>query len=177
MLRELCAGQSHAQEMDAGQQNSRKNQQQIRHQRLQTYPGQSAARLPQPLTPEQVLADHHQKQQSGNKNAAGNESPDSASLGSDEIPSGYNSGEQYDTISTGYMSGEAYELPETRMDLHREPALDVIEECIQPLNNADSDENIFRMPTSIGMFIKRLSKKTRQSLFTFYLSSADLLLI
>jgi len=140
--------------MDAGQQlnsNSsatRKNQQQIRHQRLQTYPGQSAARLPQPLTPEQVLADHHQKQQSGNKN--GNESPDSASLGSDEIPSGYNSGEQYDTISTGYMSGEAYELPETRMDLHREPALDVIEECIQPLNNADSDENIFRMPTSIG---------------------------
>ena len=175
MLRER-AGQSHAQEMDAGQQNSRKNQQQIRHQRLQTYPGQSAARLPQPLTPEQVLADHHQKQQSGNKNA-GNESPDSASLGSDEIPSGYNSGEQYDTISTGYMSGEAYELPETRMDLHREPALDVIEECIQPLNNADSDENIFRMPTSIGMFIKRLSKKTRQSLFTFYLSSADLPLI
>ena len=45
----------------------------------------------------------------------------------DEIPSGYNSGEQYDTLSTGYMSGEAYELPDTRMDL-REPTLDVIEE-------------------------------------------------
>jgi len=61
----------------------------------------------------------------GNKNA---DSPDSGSLYSnDEIPSGYNSGEQYDTISTGYMSGEAYELPDTRMDL-REPTLDVIEE-------------------------------------------------
>ena len=31
-----------------------------------------------------------------------------------DLPSGYNSGEQYDTLSTGYMSGEAYELPETR---------------------------------------------------------------
>ena len=60
-------------------------------------------------------------------------SPDSGSLYSDEIPSGYNSGEQYDTLSTGYMSGEAYELPDTRMDLH-EPALDVIEECLQPLD-------------------------------------------
>ena len=114
-----------------------------RRQRLQTYP---AARLPQPLTPEQVLLDQ-QKPKSNDR-----ESPDSASLGSDEIPSGYNSGEQYDTISTGYMSGEAYELPETRMDL-REPALDVIEECIQPLNNADSDENIFRMPTTIGKIL------------------------
>ena len=125
--------------MDAGQQS--------RRQRLQTYP---AARLPQPLTPEQVLLEHQKPPKTNNAAAAGNESPDSASLGSDEIPSGYNSGEQYDTISTGYMSGEAYELPETRMDL-REPALDVIEECIQPLNNADSDENIFRMPTSIGL--------------------------
>eukprot|EP00096_Caligus_rogercresseyi_P011907 TRINITY_DN4834_c0_g1_i3.p1 TRINITY_DN4834_c0_g1~~TRINITY_DN4834_c0_g1_i3.p1 ORF type:complete len:655 (+),score=172.11 TRINITY_DN4834_c0_g1_i3:541-2505(+) len=52
----------------------------------------------------------------------GENSPESGSLYSDEIPSGYNSGEQYDTLSTGYMSGEAYELPETRMDL-REPTL------------------------------------------------------
>jgi len=137
--------------MDAGQQETsaarNKNQQQILRQRLQTYPAASTASaasrsLPQPLIPE--LASRNQSKSNGN------ESPDSASLGSDEIPSGYNSGEQYDTISTGYMSGEAYELPETRMDLHREPALDVIEECIQPLNNADSDENIFRMPTSMG---------------------------
>ncbi len=63
----------------------------------------------------------------------GGESPDSGSLyNSDEIPSGYNSGEQYDTLSTGYMSGEAYELPDTRLEL-QEPALDVIEECLQPL--------------------------------------------
>ena len=61
--------------------------------------------------------------------AGGGDSPDSGSLYSDEIPSGYNSGEQYDTLSTGYMSGEAYELPETRMDLH-EPSLDVIDECL-----------------------------------------------
>ena len=69
----------------------------------------------------------------GNNNegkTGGENSPaDSASLYSDEIPSGYNSGEQYDTLSTGYMSGEAYELPEARMDL-REPNLDVIEESI-----------------------------------------------
>ncbi|CAB4062340.1 unnamed protein product [Lepeophtheirus salmonis] len=52
----------------------------------------------------------------------GDNSPESGSLYSDEIPSGYNSGEQYDTLSTGYMSGEAYELPETRMDI-REPSL------------------------------------------------------
>ena len=78
-------------------------------------------------------------------NTLGNESPESGSLYSDEIPSGYNSGEQYDTISCGYMSGEAYELPDTRMDL-KEPALEVIEECIKPLGTADSDENIFRMP-------------------------------
>ena len=44
------------------------------------------------------------------------------------------------------MSGEAYELPETRMEL-REPALEVIEECIQPLGTfANSDQDIFRMP-------------------------------
>jgi len=78
------------------------------------------------------------------------DSPDSGSLYSnDEIPSGYNSGEQYDTLSTGYMSGEAYELPDTRMDL-REPALDcVIEESgdkvgggggLQTGSNDDSNE-------------------------------------
>jgi len=81
-----------------------------------------------------------------NLNKDGNESPESGSLYSDEIPSGYNSGEQYDTVSCGYMSGEAYELPETRMEL-REPALEVIEECIQPLGTfANSDQDIFRMP-------------------------------
>ena len=65
----------------------------------------------------------------GNNDGKGGEnSPaDSISLYSDEIPSGYNSGEQYDTLSTGYMSGEAYELPATRMDL-LEPSLDVIDE-------------------------------------------------
>ncbi len=79
-------------------------------------------------------------------NTNGNESPESGSLYSDEIPSGYNSGEQYDTISTGYMSGEAYELPETRMDL-REPALDVIEECHQPQSNDKNDsEDMFKVP-------------------------------
>ena len=151
-----------AQEMDAGQQETsaarNKNQQQILRQRLQTYPAATTASaasrsLPQPLIPE--LASRNQSKNNGN------ESPDSASLGSDEIPSGYNSGEQYDTISTGYMSGEAYELPETRMDLHREPALDVIEECIQPLNNADSDENIFRMPTSMGKYYLNFSAKNQ----------------
>lgn len=85
-------------------------------------------------------------------NGNGKDSPDSNSLYSDEIPSGYNSGEQYDTLSTGYMSGEAYELPETRMDLHKEPAMDVIEECLQPLqasnNSAISEDNIFVLPTS-----------------------------
>jgi len=91
-----------------------------------------------------------QSQQNADPNKStvtvGNESPESGSLYSDEIPSGYNSGEQYDTISCGYMSGEAYELPETRMEL-REPALEVIEECIQPLGQfANSDQDIFRMP-------------------------------
>lgn len=88
----------------------------------------------------------------------GDKSPDSASLYSDEIPSGYNSGEQYDTLSTGYMSGEAYELPETRLELH-EPALDVIDECIQPLgSNAVSDDNIFVFPLGPG-FKSNLEKK------------------
>ena len=41
---------------------------------------------------------------SGNSGANlgnGADSPESGSLYSDEIPSGYNSGEQYDTLSTG----------------------------------------------------------------------------
>lgn len=79
----------------------------------------------------------------------GGDSPESNSLYSDDIPSGYNSGEQYDTLSTGYMSGEAYELPDTRMDL-REPALDVIEEFMQQsggeAGGADNDqESVFSM--------------------------------
>ena len=90
----------------------------------------------------------------------GNESPESGSLYSDEIPSGYNSGEQYDTVSCGYMSGEAYELPETRMEL-REPALEVIDECIQPLGTfANSDQDIFRMPfITMGKIFKGQSDR------------------
>ena len=94
-----------------------------------------------------VIDDDKTANGNGNKDK---DSPDSGSLYSDEIPSGYNSGEQYDTLSTGYMSGEAYELPDTRMEIH-EPALDVIEECLQPLGarEADSDGNIFVLPTAI----------------------------
>lgn len=110
-------------------------------QRLHTYPGNKASKDDLEF----------QRSRSNNLKDNGNESPESGSLYSDEIPSGYNSGEQYDTISCGYMSGEAYELPDTRMEL-REPNLEVIEECIQPLGAAgmaaaaDSDDNIFRMP-------------------------------
>ncbi len=101
-------------------------------------------------------------------NGGGGDSPESGSLYSDEIPSGYNSGEQYDTLSTGYMSGEAYELPETRMDLH-EPALDVIDECNSPtlpdlrpgqqMANDDDDgqsSDIFSPPTAIANAIDQL---------------------
>ena len=110
--------------------------------RLLTYPGNKQQNDPN-------LSE--QRSKSNNLNN-GNESPESGSLYSDEIPSGYNSGEQYDTISCGYMSGEAYELPDTRMEL-REPDLEVIEECILPLGAANSDENIFRMPSAnIGLF-------------------------
>lgn len=107
-----------------------------------------------PQRPPGIAANVNNGSNNGNNNAGGGgkDSPDSNSLYSDEIPSGYNSGEQYDTLSTGYMSGEAYELPETRMDLHREPAMDVIEECLQPLtasnNSAISEDNIFVLPTS-----------------------------
>ena len=84
------------------------------------------------------------------RTATGGESPDSGSLYSDEIPSGYNSGEQYDTISTGYMSGEAYELPDTRMDL-REPSLDVIEEShgagsLSKSDDYEEDGDVFLVP-------------------------------
>jgi len=126
--------------------------------RLQTYPGFNDPQQLEQLNQQQrskskdtAAAAAANNPENGNGNngvagAAGNESPESGSLYSDEIPSGYNSGEQYDTISTGYMSGEAYELPETRLEL-REPSLDVIEECIQPLGSAVSEENIFRVPT------------------------------
>jgi len=69
--------------------------------------------------------------------SGGRDSPESGSLYSDyesgqqyedkDLPSGYNSGEQYDTLSTGYMSGEAYELPEARPE-PLEPTLASIEE-------------------------------------------------
>lgn len=110
-----------------------------------------------------------------------NASPESGSLYSDEIPSGYNSGEQYDTLSTGYMSGEAYELPETRMDLH-EPALDVIEECLQPLDsinhhaNDDSDTaNIFVLPGSggIGGIMDKDKDKDKMSLSSSSTETSD----
>ena len=54
-----------------------------------------------------------------------------------DLPSGYNSGEQYDTLSTGYMSGEAYELPETRPE-PMEPTLASIDEV-----SAKSNEDLF----------------------------------
>ena len=54
-----------------------------------------------------------------------------------DLPSGYNSGEQYDTLSTGYMSGEAYELPETRPE-PMEPTLASIDEV-----SAKSNEELF----------------------------------
>ena len=54
-----------------------------------------------------------------------------------DLPSGYNSGEQYDTLSTGYMSGEAYELPEARPE-PMEPTLASIDEV-----SAKSNEELF----------------------------------
>ena len=123
--------------------------------RLKTYPGlndQQAAQLEQLQNHQQLRSKSRSNFNNStntdhrNNGGTGNESPESGSLYSDEIPSGYNSGEQYDTISTGYMSGEAYELPDTRLELH-EPSLDVIEECVQPLGSAVSEENIFRVPT------------------------------
>ena len=56
-----------------------------------------------------------------------------------DLPSGYNSGEQYDTLSTGYMSGEAYELPETRPE-PMEPTLASIDEV-----SAHSNEEMFTL--------------------------------
>lgn len=78
-------------------------------------------------------------------------SPESGSLYSDyesgqqyeqDLPSGYNSGEQYDTISTGYMSGEAYELPETRPE-RMEPTLSIIQEMGGSSGSHCGDEEIF----------------------------------
>ena len=129
--------------------------------RLRSYPG-----LNDPQQQQLERLDHQQRSKSnisgtGNNGGAsggnGNDSPESGSLYSDEIPSGYNSGEQYDTISTGYMSGEAYELPETRLELHA-PSLDVIEECVQPLGNAVSEDNIFRVPTiTVGTPVQHMT--------------------
>ena len=53
-----------------------------------------------------------------------------------DLPSGYNSGEQYDTMSTGYMSGEAYELPEAREPL-MVPTLASVEEISGSLRSED----------------------------------------
>ena len=65
----------------------------------------------------------------GNNGKAGDTSPDSGSMISDDVPSGYNSGEHYDTLSAGYMSDMAGRITDTdtRRDW-REPSLDVIEE-------------------------------------------------
>jgi len=81
--------------------------------------------------------------------SGGRDSPESGSLYSDyesgqqyedkDLPSGYNSGEQYDTLSTGYMSGEAYELPETRPE-PLEPTLASIEEV-----STRSNEEMFTL--------------------------------
>jgi len=82
--------------------------------------------------------------------SGGRDSPESGSLYSDyesgqqyedkDLPSGYNSGEQYDTLSTGYMSGEAYELPEARPE-PLEPTLASIEEV-----STRSNEEMFTLP-------------------------------
>lgn len=81
----------------------------------------------------------------------GRGSPESGSLYSDyesgqqyedkDLPSGYNSGEQYDTMSTGYMSGEAYELPEAREPL-MVPSLAIVEEITSSLR---SNEDLFTL--------------------------------
>eukprot|EP00092_Neocalanus_flemingeri_P039423 GFUD01042925.1.p1 GENE.GFUD01042925.1~~GFUD01042925.1.p1 ORF type:complete len:710 (-),score=133.40 GFUD01042925.1:683-2812(-) len=81
--------------------------------------------------------------------SGGRDSPESGSLYSDyesgqqyedkDLPSGYNSGEQYDTLSTGYMSGEAYELPEARPE-PLEPTLASIEEV-----STRSNEEMFTL--------------------------------
>jgi len=88
----------------------------------------------------------------------GRDSPESGSLYSDyesgqqyedkDLPSGYNSGEQYDTLSTGYMSGEAYELPETRSE-PMEPTLASIDEI-----SAHNNEEMFTlaMPSANSTF-------------------------
>lgn len=85
------------------------------------------------------------------ENVAVRDSPESGSLYSDyesgqqyeqDLPSGYNSGEQYDTISTGYMSGEAYELPEARPE-RMEPTLPIIQEMGGTGSQGGGDEDIF----------------------------------
>ena len=132
--------------MEAGGSSGQGQNQQDRRPRLLTYPGFKA-------TFEASSLQDQSRSRSNTIKEAGNESPESGSLYSDEIPSGYNSGEQYDTISCGYMSGEAYELPDTRMEL-REPNLEVIEECSQPLGGSNSgmdSDNMFSMPViSLG---------------------------
>jgi len=93
------------------------------------------------------------KEKKERRGVSGRESPESGSLYSDyesgqqyeqDLPSGYNSGEQYDTLSTGYMSGEAYELPEARPE-PLEPTLAAIEEV-----SMRSAEDLFtiQMPES-----------------------------
>lgn len=85
-------------------------------------------------------------------NGVGRDSPESGSLYSDyesgqqyedkELPSGYNSGEQYDTMSTGYMSGEAYELPQAR-----EPTLESTLSSIEEITLSNrSHDDLFRLP-------------------------------
>lgn len=88
------------------------------------------------------------------RNSGGRDSPESGSLYSDyesgqqyedkDLPSGYNSGEQYDTLSTGYISGETYELPETRAE-PLEPTLACIDEV-----SVRSDEDMFTLAMPPG---------------------------
>jgi len=67
-----------------------------------------------------------------------------------DLPSGYNSGEQYDTMSTGYMSGEAYELPEAREPL-MEPTLASVEEISGSLRSEDFTLTHFQASTDGNM--------------------------
>jgi len=102
-------------------------------------------KLPKEVYKDVVVTTLREKQKD-KRVPGGKDSPESGSLYSDyesgqqyeqDLPSGYNSGEQYDTLSTGYMSGEAYELPETRQEL-QEPTLASIEEV-----STRSNEDLF----------------------------------
>jgi hypothetical protein len=108
---------------------------------------QRRSKLPKEVYKDVVVTTLRERQKD-KRLPGGKDSPESGSLYSDyesgqqyeqDLPSGYNSGEQYDTLSTGYMSGEAYELPEARQEL-QEPTLASIEEV-----STRSNEDLFTL--------------------------------